>query len=277
MNSFKKQLRILLGLGCLLAGTSATACAAPGAGDFVDLIGVRVTDVKGHHHRIGVSTGKVRAAALVFLDTACPVATRYIPALNELHDDAQARGVSLYGVLSNPDIGWRESADFVDDFGVEFPVIVDSAGDLTLRLGSRVTSESFVISTANQIVYRGRIDDRFAAVGRLRTRITSHDLRDVIENVARGGRTEPYETEAVGCFHYTLGRDRRTRCGNRRGHVGASRRPVAPGQLRRMPPGRRHRAFLARRLRQRQALASDDRLHDRRAAHAAVAGGVRVW
>ena len=175
MNSFKKQLRILLGLGCLLAGTSTTACAAPGAGDFVDLIGVRVTDVKGHHHRIGVSTGKVRAAALVFLDTACPVATRYIPALNELHDDAQARGVSLYGVLSNPDIGWRESADFVDDFGVEFPVIVDSAGDLALRLGSRVTSESFVISTANRIVYRGRIDDRFAAVGRLRTRITSHE------------------------------------------------------------------------------------------------------
>ena len=114
----------------------------------------------------------------------------------------QARGVSLYGVLSNPDIGGRESAEFVDDFGVEFPVILDSAGDLTLRLGPRVTSESFVISTANRIVYRGRIDDRFAAVGRLRTRITSHDLRDIVEDVSRGGRAEPYETEAVGCFHY---------------------------------------------------------------------------
>ena len=133
-------------------------------------IGVRVTDVKGRQHRIGVSTGKVGAAALVFLDTACPVATRYIPALNALHDDAQARGVSLYGVLSNPDIGWRESVDFVDDFGIEFPVIADSAGDLAVRLGPRVTSESFLISTANRIVYRGRIDDRFAAAGRLRTR-----------------------------------------------------------------------------------------------------------
>ena len=117
----------------------------------------------------------------------------------------QARGVSLYGVLSNPDIGGRESAEFVDDFGVEFPVILDSAGDLTRRLGPRVTSESFVISTANRIVYRGRIDDRFAAVGRLRTRITSHDLRDIVEDVSRGGRAEPYETEAVGCFHYAWG------------------------------------------------------------------------
>ena len=205
MNSIIRQLRILLGLGCLLAGTFPTADATPGPGDFVDVIGVRVTDVKGRQHRIGVSTGKVGAAALVFLDTACPVATRYIPALNALHDDAQARGVSLYGVLSNPDIGWRESVDFVDDFGIEFPVIVDSAGDLAVRLGPRVTSESFLISTANRIVYRGRIDDRFAAAGRLRTRITSHGLRDAIENVARGGRPEPYETEAVGCFHYAWG------------------------------------------------------------------------
>ena len=205
MNTIIRPLRILLGVVCLSAGAFTPAGAAPGAGDIVDLIGVRVTDVKGRQHRIGVSMGKVQAAALVFLDTACPVATRYIPALNELHDDAQARGVSLYGVLSNPDIGWRESAEFVDDFSVEFPVILDSAGDLTLRLGPRVTSESFVISTANRIVYRGRIDDRFAAVGRLRTRITSHDLRDIVEDVSRGGRAEPYETEAVGCFHYAWG------------------------------------------------------------------------
>ena len=156
----------------------------------------------------------------------------------------QVRGVSLYGVLSNPDIGGRESAEFVDDFGVEFPVILDSAGDLTLRLGPRVTSESFVISTANRIVYRGRIDDRFAAVGRLRTRITSHDLRDIVEDVSRGGRAEPYETEAVGCFHYAW-RARRAGRRDRRGHLGASRRPVAPGQLRRVPPAGRHCAFLA--------------------------------
>ena len=205
MNFLIRHLRILPGLCCLLAGALPTAGAAPGAGDRVDLIGFRVTDVEGRPHRIGVSTGTVGAVVLVFLDTACPVATRYIPALNELHRDVRAHGVSLYGVLSNPDIGWRESAAFVDEFGVEFPVILDSAGDLALRLGPRVTSESFVVSSADRIVYRGRIDDRFASVGELRTRITSHDLRDVVENLARGGRTEPYETEAVGCFHHAWG------------------------------------------------------------------------
>ena len=206
MNVIAKRLGVLLALGCLLALWPMTAAAAPKAGDTVDLIGVRVTDVTGQHHRIGVSTGKVQPAVLVFLDTACPVATRYVPTLNALHAEAEARGVALYGVLSNPAITWQASADFVAEFGIAFPVILDSAGDLALRLGPRVMSESFVISTADRIVYRGRIDDRFAAVGKLRTQVSSHDLRTVIEALADGGEPEPYATEAVGCFHHDWSR-----------------------------------------------------------------------
>ena len=140
-NAIAKQLRVLA-LGCLLAAPSITAAATPGAGDMVDLIGVRVTDVAGKHHRLGVSMGKVQPAVLVFLDTACPVATRYVPTLNELHAEAEARGVALHGVLSNPAITWQASANFVNDFSVAFPVILDSAGDLALRLGPRVPDGS---------------------------------------------------------------------------------------------------------------------------------------
>ena len=205
MNPRFGLLRMLFGLGWLLAGTITTAAAAPGAGEHVDLIGVRVSDIEGRQHRIGVSMGKVHPVALVFLDTACPVAKRYIPVLNELYGSARSRGVALYGVLSNPDIGWREGADFVDRFDIEFPVLFDSAGDLAVRLEPRVMSESFVISTANRVVYRGRVDDRFASVGRLRTRVASYDLREVIGSIASGEQPEPYETEAVGCFHPVWG------------------------------------------------------------------------
>ena len=202
MKIIRNRLQIPFLIAGLMAASSLTALAAPRAGDLVDLIGVRVTDVEGRHHRIGVSAGKVQPAVLVFLDTACPVATRYVPELDQLREDTRASGVKLYGVLSNPDISWRESAEFVDAFGIVFPVILDSTGDLARRLGPRVTSESFVVSTANRLVYRGRIDDRFAAVGRLRTRTTSHDVRQVMEAMTRGAPVEPYETEAIGCFHH---------------------------------------------------------------------------
>ncbi len=202
-----KRLRVLLVLAGLVAAAPSVATAvAPGPGDAVDLIGVRVVDMKGHHHRIGVAAGKVQPAVLVFLDTACPVATRYVPTLNALHAEAESNGVALYGILSNPAITWQAGADFVDEFGIAFPVILDSAGDLALRLGPRVMSEAFVISTADRIVYRGRIDDRFATVGTLRTRIGAHDLRSVIEAMAGGAQPEPYATEAVGCFHHDWSR-----------------------------------------------------------------------
>ena len=84
MKTITKRLRVLLGIACLMVVHPLTAHAAPRAGDLVELIGARVTDVKGRHHRIGVSAGKVQPVALVFLDTACPVATRYVPELNEI-------------------------------------------------------------------------------------------------------------------------------------------------------------------------------------------------
>lgn len=199
-------LGVWIALACFLTHQQALAGmnegAAVKAGQRVDLIGVRVVDVEGRHHRIGVSANGVQPAVLVFLDTACPVATRYVPVFNALHREAQAAGVTLYGVLSNPETGWRESASFVDDFSVVFPVVLDSAGDLALRLAPRVTSESFVVSTDNRLIYRGRIDDRFAAIGRLRTTITAHDLRGVIAELGRGVQPEPYATEAIGCFHH---------------------------------------------------------------------------
>ena len=240
MTSTIKHLCLMFALGCLLVGSPVTAVAAPGAGDPVDLIGVRVTDVTGHHHRIGISMGSVQPAVLVFLDTACPVATRYVPTLNALHAEAEARGVALYGVLSNPAITWQASADFVDDFGVTFPVILDSTGDLALRLGPRVTSESFVISTADRVVYRGRIDDRFAAVGKLRTRIASHDLQHC--HRGRGGGRRPARAlrrrRQIGCFHHDLGPVGRERHWAGRGHVQPPHRAAARSQLRRMPSSR---------------------------------------
>ena len=84
MKIIRKRFHILFVIAGLMAASSLTAHAAPRAGDLVDLIGVRVTDVEGRHHRIGVSAGKVQPAVLVFLDTACPVATRYAPELNEI-------------------------------------------------------------------------------------------------------------------------------------------------------------------------------------------------
>jgi hypothetical protein len=63
-----------------------------------------------------------------------------------------------------------------------------------------VTPEAVVVTPAGVIKYRGRIDDRYIALGQQRRVVTSHDLRDAIDAVI-GGKAVPHaETEAVGCF-----------------------------------------------------------------------------
>jgi len=49
------------------------------------------------------------------------------------------------------------------------------------------------------LVYRGRIDDQFAGLGKRRTVVTSHDLRDALEATLVGKPVPQPRTEAVGC------------------------------------------------------------------------------
>jgi hypothetical protein len=56
-----------------------------------------------------------------------------------------------------------------------------------------------VFDPNGQLVYHGRIDDRFPALGQERPTATSHELKDVIDAML-AGKSVPYATApAVGC------------------------------------------------------------------------------
>ena len=149
------------------------------SGQVAHVYGTRVVDLDGNVHRIGTDAG-VQPVVLLFMNAFCPVSNRYAPELNDLATFADAHGASFYGVMSGPYLTVGEARNFVADHGFDFPVIFDPSGDLALRLNPVVTPEAFVIDTGDDVIYRGRIDDRFEAIGVLRNQITSHDLKDAI-------------------------------------------------------------------------------------------------
>ena len=53
--------------------------------------------------------------------------------------------------------------------------------------------------SASEAAYRGRIDDRYAAPGKLRAEPTARDLQAAIEAVLAGQKPASPQTEAVGC------------------------------------------------------------------------------
>lgn len=166
--------------------------------DAPDLTAVRALDLDGVVHRLGYD-GSARPVALVFLGTECPVSRRYGPRLNELAEEARARGLDFYGVVSDPAVSPAAARAFRTEFELAFPVLYDAAGDLAARLAPERVPEAFVFDRAGRLAYRGRIDDRFVAPGELRARIEHHELAEACAAVAAGRAPEATRTTAVGC------------------------------------------------------------------------------
>lgn len=166
---------------------------------------LKAVDLQGNLHWIarGAST---QAAVLVFLHPECPIATQYIPELNRLAEKWAEPTVQFFGVLSQRTLTRRQAEKFVADYKIQFPVLFDASSELALRLRPERVPEAFVLSPAGSIVYRGRIDDQWAGLGKRRTQVTTHDLSDALANVLAGEKVAVPRTEVVGCLFEGLPR-----------------------------------------------------------------------
>jgi len=56
-----------------------------------------------------------------------------------------------------------------------------------------------VLGKHGEILYRGRIDNRYAALGTKRLVATEHDLRDALDDITADRPVKLKKTTAVGC------------------------------------------------------------------------------
>lgn len=189
-----RSLTVILTFLAALASWGAT----PATSAELNVIGTRVLDVNGQIHQLGMNES-LAPVAIVFLDTGCPIANRYSPEMNQFHELAKSNGVELYGMLSDPLLTLKEAQAFQQKYKLEFPLIWDANGDLAMRLKPTHFPECFVIGKDDKLVYRGRIDNRFAAVGKLRQNITSHELRDAIVAISKGIKPATNYAPPIGC------------------------------------------------------------------------------
>jgi hypothetical protein len=139
---------------------------------------------------------------LVFTRTDCPISNRYAPELRRLRRTLAGRGLRFWLVYPDP----AESPDAIRrhtrEFAFGFEAVRDPHHDLVRLAGATVTPEAAVFvsgPSGPQMVYRGRIDDRAAALGRTRPAPGRRDLEDVLEALAEGRTVVPRTTTAVGC------------------------------------------------------------------------------
>jgi peroxiredoxin len=139
------------------------------------------------------------ALVLIFSSNRCPTAKAYAERMNALQRDYGARGVQLIAINSNdprlyPDEDFARMVERAADDGYDFPYLVDDGQRVARAYGAECTFHVFVLDADRRLRYRGRFDD-----ARLPERVTSHDLRDALEDVLAGRKVRRPETRAFGC------------------------------------------------------------------------------
>lgn len=143
---------------------------------------------------------RIKATALIFLAPDCPISNALIPEMNRLVEKFSPRGVAFFFVYAERDLADMAAAKHARDFGLVAPAAVDRAGDLTAKAGAKVTPEAAVFSRKGSVLYRGRINDLFAALGKKRTEPTTHDLRDALDAILAGKAPPVASSPAIGCY-----------------------------------------------------------------------------
>ena len=137
---------------------------------------------------------------LIFVSIDCPVSNRYSPEIRRIYDDFAPSGVRFRLVYPNPLDTDEAIGRHIREYG--YPAIGERDRDRTLakRAGATITPEAAVFDGRGQLVYLGRIDDRFVELGRERAVATRQDLRNVLTALVAGKPISPSRTQAVGCF-----------------------------------------------------------------------------
>lgn len=176
----------------VLAALGAQTAAKEGAKvEFV------ARDFAGKSHAAAEAGAK--ATIWLFVSPDCPISNAYAPEIARLQADYAPRGVHLNFVYAEPDTDTAALVAHAQSYGFRSNLFRDDDARLARACGVTITPEVTVIDARGAVAYRGRIDDRFIAVGRERSVVTSQDLRDALDAVLAGRAVATPRTPAIGC------------------------------------------------------------------------------
>ena len=182
------------GLAALLALLVIAGCATKSVPRNLPAL----TDLDGRTHSPELPPG-TKAAVYLFLGVECPIANRALPEIAALENQLGPRGVAFFHLYPNPD----ETPEIIRRHRADFQLRPEAYLDPELRvarmLHARWTPEAVALTPDGQLIYQGRINDQFTALGVSRLEAAHHDLAEALEAYLDGAPPAGRITPGVGC------------------------------------------------------------------------------
>ena len=144
-----------------------------------------------------------KAIVFLFIRTDCPISNRYAPEVRRLYDKFAPSGVTFWLVYPDPSESVEIIGRHINEYRYSLDALRDPQHAFVKATGVQVTPEAAVFmpgGSGPRMVYRGRIDDRYVALGKTRPAPTTHDLERILESILKGEPITVKTTPATGCF-----------------------------------------------------------------------------
>ncbi|HEY3836471.1 MAG TPA: redoxin domain-containing protein [Bryobacteraceae bacterium] len=164
------------------------------------LANIHIPDVNGHPLDPLNPTGP--ASVLFFITNDCPIANSYAPEIQRICNDYAGKGVACTLVYSDLTLDAGAIRKHHSEYGYpdSIPAVKDNGHKLADATGATITPQAVVVGKGGKVLYRGRIDNFYAALGKPRRMATEHDLRLALDEVLAGKSVTHPQTQALGCY-----------------------------------------------------------------------------
>ncbi len=151
---------------------------------------------------IGVLDPAGPANVLFFITNDCPVANSYAPEIQRICADYANKGITCTLVYSDLTLDAAAIRKHHTDYGYPdtIPGVKDTGHRLADATGATITPQAAIVGKGGKVLYLGRIDNFYAALGKPRRQATEHDLRQALDEVLAGKPVTHPKTQAVGCY-----------------------------------------------------------------------------
>ena len=140
-----------------------------------------------------------RATVYLFVGPECPISRSYCPEIARISARDEARGISWIMIFSEYDISADVIRTFQREYSLPLPAVIDPTQKFACNLGAQIIPSVVVLDANHNVMYRGRIDDRYKGLGVSYGPPTKRDLADVVDAIADGHPLPYASTTAVGC------------------------------------------------------------------------------
>lgn len=165
---------------------------------------IAVKDLEGKERKFFSEENKsAKTAVFIFVLPDCPICNSYVPELKRICRAFPQ--FEFYRIYADPEMTMADARHHSKAYDFGFPGLLDPGQQLVRKSGATRTPEAAVFSPNGNLLYRGRIDDRYVDFGKKREEPGQRDLQDALRSILDNKPARWPDRPPIGCYIPTKG------------------------------------------------------------------------